>query len=80
MVGFIYRCFTFGVTVSVHSQTQDTAPTRALLFCFFISHIFSQPHKTQKRKPDLQSARKSGIIGLEAARRFDRLFPLYLVR
>ena len=30
MVGFIYRCFTFDVTVSVYSQTQDTAPTGAL--------------------------------------------------
>ena len=31
MVGFIYRCSAFDVTVSVYSQTQDTAPTRALL-------------------------------------------------
>ena len=31
MVGFNYRCFTFGVTVSVYSQAHDTAPTRALL-------------------------------------------------
>ena len=31
MVGFIYRYLAFGLTVSVYSQTQDTAPTRALL-------------------------------------------------
>ena len=29
--GLIYRCFAFDVTDSVYSQTQDTAPTRALL-------------------------------------------------
>ena len=31
-VGFIYRCSAFDVADSVYSQTQDTAPTRALLF------------------------------------------------
>ena len=44
MVGFIYRCSAFDATVSVYSHTQDTAPTRALLFCFlFLIRFFTAP-------------------------------------